>query len=560
MPNKLDATGLTTATQAELYTNLSTAYYAIYGSDSNLASNSPDGQWLNLIIQIVLDLQDLLAQIYNMFDPDNAIGVVLDQRVAINGIQRQPGTFTVTNITLVVSQSINLYGLDQDVQAIYTVSDNAGNKWELQTTQLGVSAGSHVYSFQAAEPGAVLTVPNTITVPVTIVLGVVSINNPTVYTTLGINEESDAALKVRRQLSVSLASQGYLKGLLAALENISGVTSAFVYENNTNATNVDGVPGHSIWVIVAGTAAPVDIATAIYQKRNAGCGMFGTQNYTIIQVDGSSFIVSWDDVIPQTLFIAFTASSINGSAQPNIAAIREGLVASFVPGVNTEVNINQLATAVQAIDSNTLVTASGFSVALTQTVVFSGIAASGTFVLNYNGNASAAINWNDSAAAIQIKLRAVPGLTACTVTGSIASGLLPVTIGTVSALGLLTATSNSLQTVAPAPITIVFSEGYSNTLSPTAKNNQFIVAAADIVILPMILSPSAVTIVHSTTQLFTGLGGYGTYVYSMQSNPSGGTVNSSTGLYTAGATPSTTDVVKVTDAFGNTATATVTVT
>jgi hypothetical protein len=54
-----------------------------------------------------------------MFDPDNAVGVVLDQRVAINGIQRQAGTYTVTPITVVTSQSVNLYGLDQDVQPVY---------------------------------------------------------------------------------------------------------------------------------------------------------------------------------------------------------------------------------------------------------------------------------------------------------------------------------------------------------------------------------------------------------------------------------------------------------
>src|SRR5581483_5728996 len=159
-------------------------------------------------------------QIYNMFDPDNAVGVILDQRVAINGIQRQAGTFTVTNVTLIVSQALNLYGLDQTAQPVYTVADNAGNQWQLQTTQHISGPGTYVFSFQAANPGAVLTTINTITVPVTIVLGVTSINNPTTYTTLGINEESDAVFKVRRQKSVQLSSVGYLAGLLAALQNI----------------------------------------------------------------------------------------------------------------------------------------------------------------------------------------------------------------------------------------------------------------------------------------------------------------------------------------------------
>lgn len=362
MPNLLDSTGLQTATRDELVAQFTAAMELIYGADINLESDSPDGQMMNIFIQSVLDLEDLLVQIYNTFDPDNAIGVVLDQRVAINGIQRQAGTFTVTNITIVNSQSLNLYGLDQTVQPVYTVSDNAGNLWELQFTQLGVVAGTHIYSFQAATPGANLTVPNTITVPVTIVLGVTSVNNPTTYSVLGINEESDAQLKVRRQQSVSLASQGYLAALLAALENINGVTSAFVYENNTSGTDGDGTPSHTIWVIVAGSGAAADIAEAIYTKRNAGAGMRGSQTFTITQVDGSSFIVKWDNVTPEDLYIQFTASSLNGTTPVDPAALKAGLVAKFIPGVFAEVNINQLATIIQEeIDANCLVTNAGFS-------------------------------------------------------------------------------------------------------------------------------------------------------------------------------------------------------
>lgn len=558
MPNIIDADGLQTATQAELLTYYTTKLQAIYGADINLNSDTPDGQWVNILIQTVLDLQDLLTQIYNSFDPDSAIGVVLDQRVAINGIQRQAGTFSVTNVTLVLTQSVNLYGLDQEAQQIFTVSDNAGNQWQLQTTQLGVGPGTVSYAFQAVTPGANLTTPNTITVPVTIVLGVQSINNPSAQTTVGLNEESDATLKIRRQQSVSIGSQGYLAGLLAALQNIPGVSSAFVYENNTSSTDGDGVPGHSIWVIVAGTAAAEDIANAIYTKRNAGCGLFGSTSYPIVQVDGSTFIVNWDTVSPQNLYIAFTATSINGTNQPNIAAIVAGLPALFVPGVAAEVNINTLATLVQQIDPNTLVTLAGFSTALSQILILSGVPASGTFMIRYNGNNTAAINWNDSTATIQSKLQSVTGLADATVSGTLAGQTLTITLGVTSALSLLTVTSNSLQTSGPMAITFLYQESYQNILSPLSNKYQFAVASSQIVVLPMILTPVTSTVSRNATQQFTGVGGYGTLVYSMQANPSGGAINSSTGLYTAGASTGA-DIAKVTDSMGNTATAAITV-
>ncbi len=151
----------------------------------------------------------------------------------------------------------------------------------------------------------------------------------------------------------------------AALENINGVISATVNQNLTDFVDAAGIPGHSIWVIIDGTASDADIAAAIYGKRGAGCGLYGSEVFTITQVDGSPFVVKWDFVAQQPLYIKFTATSLNGVTLPNVAAILAGLPAIFTPRVNEEVNINQLGTLVQQIDPNTLVTASvpteGFS-------------------------------------------------------------------------------------------------------------------------------------------------------------------------------------------------------
>ena len=560
MANSLGPLGLVLNTQQELVDYFSAQFRLIYGSDINLEQSSPDGQLMMIFVQAVLDVQDVLLQVYNQFDPDLAVGRVLDQRVAINGIQRQAGTYTITNVTVTTTEStVTLYGLDQVANQIFTVEDDAGNKWNLITSEILSGAGEHVLAFQSEVPGAVLTVPGTIRIPVTVVLGVSDIDNPTTYTTLGINEESDFDLKIRRQKSVSLSSQGYLEGLLAALENIPGLTFAQVYENTTGSTDGDGIPSHSIWVIVAGAAAVSAIANAIYTKRNAGCGMKGDQTFAITQADGSTFVVRWDDVETETLFIKYTATSLDGVNPPNVEAEREGLVTSFVPSVYEKVNINDLATAVQVIDSNTLVTDAGFSNGVEQTLGFSGIAASGTFKVHYNGNDSAAINWNDNLATLEGKIQAVTGLANVDVTGSIASQSLVVDFALVdSILGLLTIKDNSLATSAPAAITITNDPDYQTTLLPMAKNKQFSVSSANIIIIPIVVNPPSDTANDGDVIDFEAAGGYGTYVWSLFSNISGGSINSSTGVYTAGSTPGT-DVVRVTDAQGNFASANVVV-
>jgi hypothetical protein len=473
MPLQFGSQGLILPTQAELQAQYGSSMMLIYGPDINLGPETPDGQMLNIFTQAVLDLQDLLLQIYNGFDPDLAIGDVLDQRVAINGIQRQAGTFTVVPVTVVVTQSVNLYGLDQTANPVYTVSDSAGNQYELQETQLGIGPGSPTLNFQAAVPGAVTPTPNSITVPVTIVLGVQSVNNAGPATSVGINEETDAQLRVRRQQSVTLPSQGFVPGLEAALKNLPGVTYATVIENDTSSTDGYGIPGHTIWVIVAGSGSPASIAKAIYVERSMGCGLFasgqaGQETYVITQPDGSTFTVYWDDVIAEALFTMFTATSLNGSTPPNYAGIIAQLPNLLTPGPNGQVNVNELATLVQDIDPNTLVTAAGFST---------------------------------------------------------------------SAGG-----------------------SYTTVLSPSSPNKQFQLSGSDIIIYPIMLLPATSTVATGSPVAFSVLGGYPTYTYAIAVNNSGGTINSSTGAYTAGATPSVTDTVVVTDNFSQTGTAFVVVT
>lgn len=566
-PAVLDATGLHTATREELIEYFTAQYRAIYGDDINLESNTPDGQMMNIYVQALLDQQDLAAQVYNSFNPDNAVGVVLDQRVTINGIQRQAATYTETDVTVVLSKSVNLYGLDglspgeerTDGNAVYTVSDNANNRWQLVTSQLGVGPGTFVYEFVAVLPGAQLTVPNTLTVQVTVVLGVTSVNNPTTFNSLGENEESDAALRLRRQRSVSLASQGYLRGLIAALENVTGLTSVFVYENTTDTVDSDGVPGHSIWVIVAGNGDPAAIAQAIYTKRNAGCGMKGGETYNVTQVDGTLFTIRWDEVVTRTVFIRFTVTPIDGTTPVGVQLVRDGVTEDLVPAVNERLNVNQIATLAQEADPNALVTNAGVSLGEEQTLSLSGIAAAGAFKINYDGNQSAAIDWNDSIGTIESKVQAVPGLSAALVTGSIASQSLVFDLSALTDVAaLIYVEDNTLETVAPAPITFSYDADYGNTLTPPSKANQLVVTEANVIVLAVSLLPAASAVQATDTVQFVAAGGYGAFTYSITVNNSGGSIDADTGLYTAGGV-SGSDTIRAMDKLGNSATAAVVV-
>jgi uncharacterized phage protein gp47/JayE len=353
MPNAIDSSGLTIQTTPEIIAEIldgAPGYPGmrqIYGADINVEANSPDGQMVNIIAQAKTDVLELSQQIYNSFDPDKAVGTSLDARCAINGVIRNAGTKTIQNVVVTTDRALTLPGLDTSVTP-FTVADTSGNQYQLVSTYAFVGAASTALVFQAALIGAVSSLPNTIISIVTVTLGVTAVNNPATYTTLGLNEETDYALRIRRQKSVALPSQGYLEGLIGALLDTTDVTEAVVYENDTNTTDANGIPGHSIWCVVEGGTNSA-VANAIYVKRNAGCGMKGSVTVPVLQADGSFFSIKFDRPTSEDLYISFDIVAVTGSvdasfirnqilslltysiAQPAVASEITALVESIAP-------------------------------------------------------------------------------------------------------------------------------------------------------------------------------------------------------------------------------------
>jgi uncharacterized phage protein gp47/JayE len=321
----------------------------IYGADINVDPNSPDGQMVQLFAQVSVDYYELLAQVFNGMDPDTAVGVVLDLRCAINGVARKAGTYSTQGVTVVTTQAVTLPGLDTVPLAPFTISDAAGNRFYLAATTVIGGAGSNNLQFRAADLGAVVVASNSLTTIVSVTLGVASVTNGVLAGTTGVNEESDAQLRVRRQNSVEIPSKGYLQGLIGALYAIDGVTSVLVLENVGATPDGNGIPGHSIWVVVNG-GTNADVANAIYVHRNAGCGMKGGVSVNITQVDGSIFAVLFDRPVVETLWISFDATAITGTVDE--AYIRAQLLAQLSYNINQPAVASQITALVNTISPN----------------------------------------------------------------------------------------------------------------------------------------------------------------------------------------------------------------
>lgn len=337
----LDANGLTIDTLPEIVTQLEDGNKLIYGNDIIIDSNSPDGQLINLYAQSKRDVLELLNQVYSGFSLNNAIGTVLDERVSLLSIQRQGATFTQQQVQITVSGALTLQGLDSfanDLNGIgYTVADNTGTQFILLDTINIAVAGTYNLTFRAKDLGSITTIPNTITNPITTVLGVTAINNPTGVLVVGLNGELDSVLRIRAKQSPANKSTGYINGLEGSLKNVSGVTDVKVFENFTTLPDIYGTPAHTIWAICEG-GANTDIANTIYTNKNGGCGLRGTVIVDILQDNGSIFTAKFDRPQSVSLWIRFEIKQTlvgQGFDQP---AIKQYLVDNlkFIIGQSAE--------------------------------------------------------------------------------------------------------------------------------------------------------------------------------------------------------------------------------
>lgn len=306
MADILNGNGLTISTATEIREALVQGFKNIYGDDIILDSNTSDGQIIDIFTQAGTDIRELIREIYNSCDPDKCRGQVQDIRFRINNLFRKGGTFTIVPITMVITQTVTLQGLDanyNDVNATaFGFSDDAGQNYYLIDT-VTLTAGTYTLPFRASVLGNIQPVIGTITNPITIVKGVKSGINNSAPTSYGIEEETDMEFATRRQQSVGERGQNGIDSMKAQLLELDGVSEAYVYQNNTDATDDDGILPHYIWVIVEG-GANADIANVIYANIG-GAGCKGDISINIPTASGQTFVSKFDRSVAIPLYIKF---------------------------------------------------------------------------------------------------------------------------------------------------------------------------------------------------------------------------------------------------------------
>lgn len=244
---------------------------AVYGEDLYLEPDSQDGQMVAIFAQAIHDAYALAGSVYNSFSPATAQGAGLSRMVAINGLRRQTAGHSVVDVTLVGQPGTTI--LDGQVK------DDADQVWLLPESVVIPAEGQANVTATAREEGDIRAAAGEVHVINTPTRGWQSVNN-SLAATPGAAVETDADLRIRQAVSTALPSRTVFEGTVGAVAAVAGVTRYRGYENDTGETDADGIPPHSISLVVEGGDAEA-VARAVAIKKTPGCGTYGTTRVAV---------------------------------------------------------------------------------------------------------------------------------------------------------------------------------------------------------------------------------------------------------------------------------------
>ena len=360
MPNQIDQNGLQISSLSEILSSLITKFSNIYGANINLDQNTPDAQWLNILAQIMVSYGELLQDINASFDPDQAVGVVLDQRVKFNGITRKEGSKTLCDVVVTFDGSATLKGQDlYPLEECFTISDGSGNTLVPVLTTTGVNGDVKTVQFIATEYGALNFTSGTVTKIDTPIAGVDSVSNlDTAQENIGSDEESDTQLRVRRTSAAEqIGRVDSVPTLREAIYNVSNdITYVGVEENIGDTTDYNGIPSKGIWVIVKGAYSNEDLAKAILYYRTEGTpmrvGMADDSSssssveditdfkYTIQRPNGEPFTAYWSNAKPKEVYCRITCFMLN--EELSISQVKGLVVDNTTPQVKETLSTSSI--------------------------------------------------------------------------------------------------------------------------------------------------------------------------------------------------------------------------
>jgi uncharacterized phage protein gp47/JayE len=320
MADELTSTGLAIDSFDTRLANVQAALRAAIAPNLDLSPQSATGQLVYILVERIQANLELIRAIYSAWDPDSATGQSLTALAYITGTARNPATPGHVTLTVNLNGGVTL-----PAGSVAAVTGEPTNRWVTDDDVVAPAgpAANYFIDATAETAGAIQALLGTITVIATPVAGWNSVTNAA-DATPGDDEETDVALRLRRELELAIGGSTSVDAIQAELIDLDGMEECWVLENATDVVDANGLPAHSFEAILWDGSTPAVtnalIAETIFKTKAAGIRSFGVTTQSHTDDQGNAHAINFTRADDQRMLVEVTLTT--GAGYPGAAAVR----------------------------------------------------------------------------------------------------------------------------------------------------------------------------------------------------------------------------------------------
>ncbi len=306
MADYLDDTGLHIDSLEARNIAVKSLWRALIAPNLDLSTDQPSGQVVEISNERVQSALELLREVYSAWDPDSATGHSLTALALLTGTQRRAATHGRVTLTVTLTGGTTL-----PAGNIAAVTGDATNRWVTDVAVVAPAGPPADYPVAATaeQTGAIQAIGGTITVIASPFGGWTAVTNAA-DAIEGLAEETDTALRLRREIEVARAGSATINAIRADLIALTGMISVGVTENDSDVAAL-GVPPHSFEAIIWDGPAPhavadIDIAEVIFETKSAGIRASGVTPITHTDEQGNDHVIRFTRAVATRVSVEVT--------------------------------------------------------------------------------------------------------------------------------------------------------------------------------------------------------------------------------------------------------------
>lgn len=293
---------------------------ATIAPDLDVSAESIFGQANGIVAREIGICWELLEILARANDPEQATGDLLEQICKLSGTERRGASYS----TVVLSCALDAATLLESGVAYAAVDGDPTSLWTPEVDFTAAGAGSYDVVYRAESPGSIAANAGTITVIHSPVVGWNSVTNA-LDANVGRGIDTDETLRLRREEQIANAGSSTARAIRANLDDIDGIDSARVFENYTNVVNADGLPPHSIEVLLYEQDDPVAndvIAQTVFDSKAAGIRTHGTESGTAVDANSVEHVVRFSRPEALPVYVVIEVATVDGYVGDSAVADR----------------------------------------------------------------------------------------------------------------------------------------------------------------------------------------------------------------------------------------------